>query len=328
MKCPKSLKFSPIAWAKIKWMVARGDKLEISGFGVSKEDDPFSIVDFHTLKQECTGVETSMDDKACNQYMERMAKKGIAPNRCMRVWIHSHPFSTGTPSPSGTDNTTLEEKTGADSHWSIMVIMGQGTPFARLQIREELLDNEPIEMEMDCEVDWTLLATPKILDEWKKEFTANVHEAKPVIVENTRKSFWTPGSSNPQYKGNGKKGKKGKTGKPKTLDQRQWKRTFTDYKKEWNSFGCHGGPEWLVETTKMTIWTYITAREEGYTPDEIGYWGDLVIVCEKETLIGGQAKLEKEAAIELAEIRSRGICAAADYAGFDYDDEENEVILP
>ena len=292
MECSKKLKFSPLAWAKIQWMMTRAGKLEMSGFGVSAPDEPFSIVDFQTIKQECTGTETDMDDLDLSQYLERMAKAGVPPNRCVRVWIHSHPFATTKPSPSGTDVTTLEEKTGADSAWAIMVIVGQGPTFARLHIRPELLDHEAIELDMECEVDWALLATDKILKDWRKEFKLNIHEAPPappaVVISNKK---------NRRYR------------------QQSFVRTtenpivtsISDKKllREWGSFDQKGHPDWLAAPGEMEFQDYMAARREGFTPEEIGYWGDLVMNLPKESLRLSRQGIEKAAAAELAEIRLR-----------------------
>ena len=107
---PKAvLKFSDYAWAKLCWM-RDAATTEISGFGIASEEDPLYIEDFITVKQECTCVTTDMDDEAVADFFEDMFADGIEPWRCGRVWIHTHPGMS--PTPSSTDQETFQRVFG------------------------------------------------------------------------------------------------------------------------------------------------------------------------------------------------------------------------
>lgn len=272
MKCSRTLTFSPLSWAKICWITGKAGKMEISGFGVSAADDPFSVVDFFTVKQECDSTETKMDNNDLTAYMTRMAKAGIDPCRCMRIWIHSHPFATGKPGPSPQDNVTLEDKTGRDSHWAIMVIVGSEgieKTFARLQIRDDLLE-EPILLGLDCEIDWGLLANQTIITAWEKEYKRNIHKAPVIAVH--------------QDKGN----KKGKRQLYSSASPRS-------YREEWEHFGFIPGG--LDEDN------YVLARIRGFTIREILEWGDWTLEYMPEELALLQGAVDKETAKETSQIR-------------------------
>ena len=113
------LVFSPKAWVKILYMRDRG-KTEVSGFGISSEDDPLHIIDFKLLPQLNWPTFTEFDDKASPAYLEDMYHAGFQPNRCFRVWIHTHPGMTA--SPSGHDHDTFERTTEMAS-WGVMCIV-------------------------------------------------------------------------------------------------------------------------------------------------------------------------------------------------------------
>ena len=284
MKTTKKLVFSPIAWAKIKWMMKKAGKMEISGFGISAEDSPFYIIDFQTVLQECDGTETLMDDDDLAKYQFRMAKAGIDPCRSMRIWIHSHPFSTNTPSPSGTDNKTLEEKTGADSEWAIMVIMGKGRadPFIRLQLRNGLLEDEAIELEMDYEIDWSMVISKDTIEGWQKEYDKNIHEAPPVVLStsNQNPSWWQK-----QQAARGKQVFTPSTGQGYPSARRGPEadaKNIAQYRHEWMAFDFVPGG--------LDQDDYVRVRFKGYTIQEVLEWGDFCLVNPPHVLRGDDWK--------------------------------------
>ena len=270
----------PRAWAKMRWMFKKAGELEMSGFCISSPDDPFLVVDFYTIKQECTGVETLMDDDDFARYMIKMAKAGVDPCRCMRIWVHSHPFSSAVPSPSGTDEDTFKERTGADSEWAIMIILGKGSPFLRLKVKSRLMEEEFF-YDIDWEIDWTSIVDESIVAEWGAEFKRNIHERELPAVTGTggtwvrndyggwskmdapvaivKPKFANNTGRNRMYNGDGNR--KGQAG---------WGKTFVEYQKEWESFEFTT-PDTLDED--MDIFEYIECREEGYTLEEIQMWG-------------------------------------------------------
>ena len=263
----------PRAWAKMRWMFKKADNLEMSGFCISSPDDPFLVVDFYTIKQECTGVETLMDDDDFARYMIKMAKAGVDPCRCMRIWVHSHPFSSAVPSPSGTDEDTFKERTGADSEWAIMIILGKGSPFLRLKVKSRLMEEEFF-YDIDWEIDWTSIVDESIVAEWGTEFKRNIHERKLPTVTGTGGTWGQNGygiwskMDAPFANNTGRNRMYNRDGNRK--GQAIGNKTSEEYQKEWESFKFTT-PDTLDED--MDIFEYIECREEGYTLEEIQVWG-------------------------------------------------------
>lgn len=126
------LKFWPQAWAKAKLIMEEALPNEVSMMGISEEGNPLVVQDVVVLKQECSGASTDIDDAAMADYIDDMCDKGVPPNRCGRIWIHTHP-KMGT-SPSSTDEGTLRDVFGA-CNWTVMMIMSdKHDPYARLRL--------------------------------------------------------------------------------------------------------------------------------------------------------------------------------------------------
>lgn len=120
-----TLRISPKVWAKLKFFRDRGSS-EISGFGISYRSDPLYVVDFLTIKQQASAASVEFDDDALNKYLDDMVKVGWHPSEVMRIWLHTHPGNSA--SPSGVDvNTFRDVFSGSD--WSIMAILAKGGEF-------------------------------------------------------------------------------------------------------------------------------------------------------------------------------------------------------
>lgn len=125
------LTFSPRTWAKIVFMMNRG-KTEVSGFGISHPQDLLYVTDFKLVRQFGRPAFTEMLDPDLAAYVEDMCKAGIPPARCLRVWIHTHPGMSC--SPSGHDEKTFERMTEM-SDWGIMCVIADNDSSARLIVR-------------------------------------------------------------------------------------------------------------------------------------------------------------------------------------------------
>jgi hypothetical protein len=194
----------------------------------------------------------------------------------MRIWIHSHPFAAKKPSPSSQDKITLRETTGADSHWAVMVIFGRGDPYASLQIRDPLLE-EPIEMEMECEVDWTMLPSNSVVSKWEKEFERNIKEAPtPEVVAVDHR---------------------GKNRQPWEIPNRKKGLAFTDFQAEYRGYK---NPYVVFG---ISLVEYAEARAEGYTKKEIIHWRDEVVHCTPELLRSTEGFIEQLTASEVTELK-------------------------
>lgn len=168
--------FTPYAWAKLLAMRDFGDT-EVGGWGISSREDPLLITDFYLVKQECSSSLCEMDDEGLVDYMENMVDKGLEPAEFMRIWIHTHPGNS--PSPSGQDETTFKEQF-AETDWGIMFIVANGgQTYARLRV------NKPVATatELKIGVDWTAEFPSADRVAWKEEYDANVSRRTFQVVK-------------------------------------------------------------------------------------------------------------------------------------------------
>jgi len=185
-----SLVFSEYAWEKIRWFMEQAGKNEISGFGVTEPENALRIVDFRTTHQEVGGTETKMDDEKLALYVGSMAEKGIEPARCMRVWIHSHPFSSSGIGPSVTDENTFQKKIG-EGDWGVMVIFGKSmeTSIARLRSQIILPGCSVIDIEINVSHEVGTMVRTANQESWALEYKENIQEEVVTVSQITRDSW-------------------------------------------------------------------------------------------------------------------------------------------
>ena len=124
------LTFSPYAWAKLRYMRDAGDT-EISGYGITEQDSPLHVIDFQTVKQQCSVASTEFDDTAVADFFDDQVDAGRKPENFARVWLHTHPG--GLDHPSSTDEETFHRVFGG-CHWAVMFILAKnGATFCRLR---------------------------------------------------------------------------------------------------------------------------------------------------------------------------------------------------
>lgn len=134
-----SLTFAPTAWAKIQYFLRNGNDVEISGFGISRKDDLLVVEDFALLKQESQTAFVTLDDEAIANHVEDCLDKGISPDRCARIWIHTHPGMSTTPSSH--DWKIFRDVFGR-SEWAVMCILTETGASAHLSL------SKPFKMEI------------------------------------------------------------------------------------------------------------------------------------------------------------------------------------
>jgi len=176
LESPQALTFAPLAWLKLQLFCHAGDT-EIGGFGLSAENDLLYIEDFVTVRQQVTPVTVCFDDSAVADWFDHCVDRGIAPARFARVWLHTHPGASVTP--SGTDEDTFARVFGC-CDWAIMFILGHtGRTYARLAFAA----GPGGELLLPVQVDWsvwpdTLNGRPGILEaqaeQWRQEYLANI----------------------------------------------------------------------------------------------------------------------------------------------------------
>ena len=165
------LRFSPSAWAKLVFFRDHGDT-EISGFGISDPEDLLCVIDFQTVQQETTVASIALDDQSIANLFDEQVDAGRKPEQFFRIWLHSHPGNS--PTPSSTDETTFARVFGR-SDWAVMcVVARQGKTYARLRFNigpggEVLI---PV-----C-VDYSLPFGPSEQELWEAEYKANIRPAE------------------------------------------------------------------------------------------------------------------------------------------------------
>ena len=161
------LRFSPTAWAKLIFFRDHGDT-EISGFGISDPDDLLCIIDFQTVKQDATVVSISLDDQAIADHFDAQVDLGRKPEQFFRLWLHTHPGSSATP--SGTDEATFARVFGR-CEWAVMFILAQdGKTYARLRFNI----GPGGEVVIPVSVDYSLSFEASNQSAWQAEYQANI----------------------------------------------------------------------------------------------------------------------------------------------------------
>ena len=174
------LRFSPYAWAKIRWIRDYCGS-EIAGFGISSMADPFYMEDFRTIKQTASSAHFEFDDDALNEYLSAMFEEGKQPGECMRLWVHTHP-SKDFASPSSVDEGTFTDAF-RNADWAMMIIMDEGdNVYARLRFKSGASRLQMvIPNSIDCQpplkgVDETSAAA------WKQEADANITRQHATFI--------------------------------------------------------------------------------------------------------------------------------------------------
>jgi len=165
------LRFSPKAWAKMLWFRDRGDT-EIGGFGISKRSEPTYVIDFCTIRQKCSSVTVEFDDEDVNKFLELMvAEKGYHPAEVMRIWLHTHPGNSA--SPSGTDRSTFEDTFGG-SDWSIMVIIAKdGDTHCKVRFNNGPCGEDELEIKCDINPPFEGISQEEY-EGWEDEYQRNI----------------------------------------------------------------------------------------------------------------------------------------------------------
>lgn len=163
------LRMAPTAWAKLRYMCTSSDT-EIGGFGVSSSKDPLLVTEFHLIKQECTGATVELDDEALAEYVEDQVALGRHPSECLRIWIHTHPSKSTTP--SNTDWEMFKEKF-TECDWSLMAIMGSDGDTSEGHLWITYPDCGFITLP-SIEIEWSLPITEANPEDWAKELKEKV----------------------------------------------------------------------------------------------------------------------------------------------------------
>ena len=162
-----TLRFSPWAWAKLLFLRDLGPT-EVGGFAISDAQDLLYLEDFVLIRQECSPVTVAFDDDAVAEFFDAQIDAGRRPAQFGRVWVHSHPGTSATPS-------RVDEETFARvferCDWAVMAILAQGgQTFARLQFHT----GPGGSLQIPVTVDWSRPFAASDWPGWNQEYLQNV----------------------------------------------------------------------------------------------------------------------------------------------------------
>jgi proteasome lid subunit RPN8/RPN11 len=146
---------------------------EVAGFGLTSPHNPLYLDDVLLIRQRATSVTVAFDDNAVADLFDLMADRGIPASRFARVWLHSHPGASVTP--SGVDEQTFVRCFGG-CDWAVMGILGRtGRTYARLRFNA----GPGTAIVIPTRVNWgrwpaLVPELPLRLDEWQREYDAFV----------------------------------------------------------------------------------------------------------------------------------------------------------
>ena len=162
------LRFSPSAWAKLLYFRDRGPT-EIGGFALTAADDLLYVEQFITVSQGVTAASISFADEAVADFFDSQVDAGRKPEQFARIWLHSHPGDSA--SPSIVDEDTFARAFGG-CQWALMFIVGQtGKTTARLRFNVGPGGHAVIPVE----VDYSRPFVASDEDAWEAEYRANIH---------------------------------------------------------------------------------------------------------------------------------------------------------
>lgn len=145
---------------------------EVGGFGITESNDLLFVKDIVLVKQTVSMVTVSFDDNGVADFFADQVEAGRKPEQFARIWVHTHPGSS--PTPSCTDEDTFLRVFGS-CDWAIMAIVAEeGRSYARLRFNTgpggdiEI----PICVDYGCEFDGA------DYKKWKSEYRKHVKEDK------------------------------------------------------------------------------------------------------------------------------------------------------
>ena len=188
-----TLWLTPYFLAKYTWFRDRGDT-EVSGYGLSDEDNVLRFKDFIVPQQVCSATHTTIDE---DDWLKIIGTELMSeyPAQCYhRLWAHTHPGFG--PDPSSIDEDTFASHM-QNPTWGIMLIYStNGTFYARFCQK-----NPRLVIEMNVEVDWSgpyYDFTPEI---WEQQYQEKVSTQSPIVVSKVTNAGWrtAPYQSNDDY---------------------------------------------------------------------------------------------------------------------------------
>ena len=162
-----SLRFTPTAWAKLLFLRDIGPT-EVGAFGITSPQDLLLVREIQLVRQRCTEAFVSFDDVAVAEHFEQQVDLGRRPEQCGRIWIHTHPGDS--PSPSHVDVQTFQRAFG-HCDWAVMFILARGgRTFAELAWHQ----GNSLSFRLGVEIDYSHPFQGTDHELWEQEYLANV----------------------------------------------------------------------------------------------------------------------------------------------------------
>lgn len=169
------LRFTAYSYAKLIYWRDLG-QTEIGCYGLTETDDPLLITDLRMIKQTCSSVSVDFDKEDSIKFVEEMTDKGIPLWQTQRIFIHTHPGDS--PSPSGADEENFRDNFSI-ANCSIFYILAKGgKDYTRMRF------NVPpgIDVDIRTQIDYSLPFKASDHEAWKKEYDDKVTEKKFEII--------------------------------------------------------------------------------------------------------------------------------------------------
>jgi len=185
-----TIRFMPLAWAKLRAFSAQKPGLECSGMGLVDAKDPLLVVDYYPVEQVCTASATVMGNAALGKLMYELDVAGIDPGR-LRLWHHTHArFDVFW---SSTDDATIDKLGAGEGHFLSVVTNSAGKVLCRVDFWT------PIRAQITA--DWGI-EIPDVT-EWAKEAGKKITEEKlpPVVNRYPPGIPALPGTTSKQARG-------------------------------------------------------------------------------------------------------------------------------
>lgn len=131
------------------------------------------------VKQTVTAVTVKFDDTAVADFFDDMVDAGLKPEQFGRIWLHTHPGNS--PTPSNVDEDTFADAFGK-CQWSVMAIVARDdSTYARLQFGV----GPGCQVSIPVKVDYSRPFEASDHAAWAAEYKAN------VTIEDWRSDFST-----------------------------------------------------------------------------------------------------------------------------------------
>ncbi|MEZ6096893.1 MAG: hypothetical protein R3C03_22175 [Pirellulaceae bacterium] len=176
-----TLRFSPFAWAKLLFLRDAGPT-EVGGFGICPNDH-LLIEDFRLVRQQCTYIHVAFDDASVADHFDEQIDAGLRPEQFARIWIHTHPGDSATPSM--TDEETFERVFG-NADWSLMFILARrGETYARLRMGS----SPKLNVNLNIEIDYSRPFAGTDETQWLAEYGESVSETELFRNSRSKSNF-------------------------------------------------------------------------------------------------------------------------------------------